>query len=251
MIAIYVLIFFLGASFASFYGLISIRLLDNKSIIKPGSHCDYCKHKLKFYDLIPVISFIFLKGKCRYCGKKLLIYEPIIEFMLGIFTVYMFIKYGISYKFFMAFILFSLLIIIFITDFKEMIILDSPLVISSILIFILKWYFININEALIGLFSGLSLFLIMFFTGYVGSKIFKREALGGGDIKLSFVIGLTLGLEHGLVSLVLSTFLALPYSVLSLTIKNNKEVPFGPFLVSALNIVFLFYNKFSYIISLI
>jgi prepilin signal peptidase PulO-like enzyme (type II secretory pathway) len=91
----------------------------------------------------------------------------------------------------------------------------------------------------------------MYFVGFLGSKLFKREALGGGDIKLSFVIGMSVGMSHGFLVLILSTFLALPYATFSLFSKTSREVPFGPFLISALCIVFLYYDKFTYIIKLL
>ena len=81
------------------------------------------------------------------------------------------------------------------------------------------------------------------------NKLFKRESLGGGDIKLAFVIGYALGFRLSLIAIILSSFLALPYSVASLKLQKNNEVPFGPFLVSSLFIVFLFQDKFINILG--
>ena len=83
----------------------------------------------------------------------------------------------------------------------------------------------------------------------IGDKLFKRESLGGGDIKLAFVIGYALGFRLSLIAIILSSFLALPYSVASLKLQKNNEVPFGPFLVSSLFIVFLFQDKFINILG--
>ena len=150
----------------------------------------------------------------------------------------------------MMMILSSLAVIIFVSDFKFMIILDSPLIISAILIFILKWVYFGITNALISLFTGLIVFLVMLLVGFVWKKIYKRDSLGGGDVKLSFVIGMVLGIQLSMVALIFSTFLALPYALATIVLKKDSEVPFGPFIVSSLLIVFLYYDKFYNIVRL-
>ena len=97
--------------------------------------------------------------------------------------------------------------------------------------------------------SGLLLFLLMLLIGIIGKKIFKREALGGGDIKLAILIGIILGFRLGLVSIILSSLIALPYALASLMLNKNKEVPFGPFLIGSMAIVFLFSDKFMNLIN--
>ena len=85
------------------------------------------------------------------------------------------------------------------------------------------------------------------FIGKVGDWLFKRESLGGGDIKFSFVMGALLGYKYAIVALVFSTFLALPYAVGSMLLKKDNEVPFGPFLASSVAIVYFFIEKFQYL----
>ena len=251
MTVFYTIIFFiLGAVLASFYGVVGTRLPEGKSIIKPGSHCDTCNHPLGFLDLIPIFSYIFSKGKCRHCKEKVSIINPITEFITGLLFELAYLHYGLSYHFLISLILISLLILIYITDFKYMIILDSPLVISGISIFFLNLFFYNFKYAIQSLASGLILFLFMLFIAWIGKLLFKREALGGGDIKLAFIIGMVLHVPHAFLALVLSTFLALPYATFSMLSTKEKEVPYGPFLIAALCIVFLFYQKFNYILML-
>lgn len=245
-----IILFIIGSSLASFYCVVATRLPEGLSIIKPSSHCLNCHHKLKWYDLIPILSYIFLKGRCRYCHSKIPVYELVTEISTGILFSLAYLYFNFTYSFYVALILISLMVLIFVSDFKYMIILDSPLVISSFLIFLIKCVCFNLNTALLAVFDGLLLFLIMLAVGILGKKIFKRDALGGGDVKLSFVIGLTVGLKYGLMVLVLSTFLALPYAVFSLLTNSSHEVPYGPFLISALCIVFFYYDKFSYILKL-
>ena len=245
-----IMFFILGAVLASFYCVIATRLPEGKSIVKPGSHCTSCNHKLKWFELIPIISYIFLRGKCRYCHKKIPFYEFVCEIVTGTLFCISYLYFGFSYNFYVSLILISLLIIIFISDFQYMIILDSPLVISAIAIFLLKGFYLGWDIAFISVRDGIFMFLLMLAIGYFGSKAFKREALGGGDIKLSFIIGLTLTFPYCLMALILSTFLALPYATFSLLSNSSHEVPYGPFLISALCIVFFYLDKFSYIINL-
>ena len=241
--------FVVGAVLASFYGVVGERLLRHESIVKPRSHCTFCNHELKAFELIPIFSYFLLKGKCRYCKKKLNIYYPIMEFLTGLLFAISYMKFEFSYELWISLILISLMVLIFITDLKEMIILDSPLIISVVLIFFLKWFYFDIKTALLSLTHGLVLFIFMLIIGFLGRIIYKREALGGGDIKLSFVIGMTLGIPMGFISLVLSTFLALPYATFSLITKTSKEVPYGPFLAGSLYLVFMFVEKFSYLLA--
>ncbi len=242
----YIFIFIFGTLFGSFYGVVGTRLPEEKSIIKPGSYCPICKHSLAWYDLIPILSYVLTLGKCRYCHKKISIFYPFIELVTGLLFCASFALYGpnITYPLIISLLLFSLTIIIFVSDFNYYIILDSPLVITSIIVFILKLVYFGYKAALLALASGLILFVAMILIKKLGDFMFKKESLGGGDIKLSFVVGLVLGLKLGLCALILSTFIALPYSLLKVYLSEKKEVPFGPFIIGACTIVFLFMPKF-------
>ena len=227
----YAIIFFiLGSSLASFYGVVGARLPLHESIVNPSSHCTKCHHKLAWYELIPVFSFLFLRGKCKHCHTKLSIADPLLELFTGLCFVFFYLKYDISYSFFMSLILISLLDLIFISDFKYMIILDSPLVISGILIFILRWIYFGITEAFLYVGYGIIMFLFMLLVGLLGSLIFKREALGGGDIKLMFLFGLVIGFPLSLCNIFLATFIAFPVAVYVLLKRKDSLIPFGPFL---------------------
>ena len=233
-----VLLFIIGACLGSFFLVVGKRLPINEDVLFSRSRCDKCKKELKWYDLIPIFSYVFLKGKCRYCGEKISPLNLIVEIFMGLF-------FALGYHL----VLSSLMMLIFISDFSYYIILDSPLIIASILLFILKFIFFGYKDALISIVSGILLFLVMYLIKIIGDKLFKRESLGGGDIKLAFVIGYALGFRLSLIAIILSSFLALPYSVASLKLQKNNEVPFGPFLVSSLFIVFLFQDKFINILG--
>lgn len=157
--------------------------------------------------------------------------------------------YDFSYEFLATILVSGLVINIFVSDFKYMIIMDTPLVIVSILILILKTIFMGFKTMLISLASGLFLFLFMLLIGIVGKKIFKREALGGGDIKLAAVIGIILGLRLGLVAIIFSSLLALPYALAVMMLGKDREVPFGPFLIGSMALIFVFSEKFMNLIN--
>lgn len=235
-------IFVIGAIFGSFYGVVGTRLPENRSIVKPGSHCDKCGHVLKWYENIPLLSYIFLGGLCKKCKEPIGSIYFLMELLSGALFALCYKVFGLTPDFFLAIIVASLVIIIFVSDSKYMIINDSPLVVSAILIFLIKWYDVGIINALMSLVSGLVVFGIAYLLRLFGYIAFKQEALGGGDIKLSFVAGMLVGVKLGIVYIVLASFLAFPYAIY-ITLKNKDNMlPFGPFLVSSLLIVFLNMN---------
>lgn len=244
-------IFVIGAIFGSFYGVVGTRLPEGKSIVKPRSHCEKCGHILKWYENIPILSYIFLGGLCKKCKNSIGFVYFLTELLSGCLFALCYKVFGISYEFFTAVILSSLVIIIFVSDSKYMIINDSPLIISAIIIFIIKWLNTGIVSALLSILSGLIIFGVAYLLMLFGSLVFKQEALGGGDIKLSFVAGMVLGVKLGILYIVLASFLAFPYAVY-VTLKNKDNMlPFGPFLVSSLLIIYLNTNIINEIIKLI
>lgn len=234
------LIFVIGLILGSFYNVVGLRLPNNESIVFPGSHCPKCNHKLAWYENIPVLSYLFLGGKCKNCKKKIDIIYPLIELLTGILFATTYYLYGFSEEFLIGIILVSLVVIIFVSDTKYMIILDSPTIISVILIFIIKWIYEGIKVSLLSLLYGLFIFGIMYLLLIIGNFLFKKESLGGGDIKLSFVAGMVLGPYLGLFYIMFGSFLAFPYAIYTVIKNKNGVLPFGPFLASAMLI--LFYN---------
>ena len=257
LIFMLIMMFYFGAIMGSFYLVIATRLPKNEDVLVSRSHCDNCKAILKWYQLIPLFSYLFIR-KCPKCKCKIPPINFIIEMFTGILFAFIYYTYynptttlGFTSNTFLGLIIASLVVIIFITDFKFLMILDSPLVVASVLCFIIKWYSLGIVEALKSVGTGLIIFIIMYIFGTICSKIFKKEALGGGDIKFSFVLGMILGIKMSFIAIILSAFLALPVSVASLLITKNNEVPFGPFLVGALFIVFVYLEKFNNILIIL
>ena len=213
-----------------------------------------------------IILFLigFLLGIAyAFIGEKLPLFVPgviekesnswILNLFIGVTNALILLisyyNFGLSYEFFASLIVAGLVFIIFIRDFKYMIILDSPLIISGILILILRAYFYGFKDMGLSILSGIVLFLLMLGIGFIGKKLFKKEALGGGDIKLAAIIGIILGFKLGLVSIILSSLLALPYAYGAMALNKDSEVPFGPFLIASMAIVYIFAEKFSNLIA--
>lgn len=239
-----VYIFIIGLLFGSFYNVVGMRLPNNESIVFPGSHCEKCNHKLKWYENIPLLSYILLGGKCSNCKSKISVWYPAIELFTGMLFLISYYTFGLSYEFAIAIIISSLVSIIFVSDINYYIILDSPIILGSILIIIIKLLSTSLKDTLISFGSGILIFAIMYGIMLLGNLLFKKESLGGGDIKLSFIAGLVLGPKLGIFYIIFGAFLAFPYAMY-ITIRNKENMlPFGPFLISSLLIIYLDYNFF-------
>lgn len=244
-----ILSFILGTIMGSFYLVLATRLPKEEDIVKSRSRCDNCKYVLKWYNLVPILSFIFQRGKCTKCGKKISSEHFFVEIFTGLLFFLTSIYFPLGYNYFVGLIVVSLMIIIFISDFKYMIILDSPLIVSIILVVIFKLIYFDFKTMLYSVISGLILFLVMLLIEKLGTLILKKDSLGGGDIKFAFLMGLILDLKLGIVALVLSTFLALPYALASVKVMKKHEFPYGPFLAGSLFIVFFHFDKFTNLIN--
>lgn len=238
MIAIYIYLFIAGLFFGSFYACIAERLSEGKSIIYPGSHCVNCNHKLNWYELIPVFSYIFLKGKCSKCKIHLSIVYPLIEILTGVLFALSFHIFGFTLETIISIVVSSLVIITFVSDCKYMVILDEILIITGILIIILQAIQNGLVFAVMSLLHGVILFGIMLMIKLIGDRAFKTESLGWGDIKLSLIVGIVLGVKLGIIYIFLGAFLALPYAIIQTIRKKGNVLPFGPFLVLSLLLIY-------------
>lgn len=235
------LIFFviLGLLLGSFYNVVGYRLPNDMSIVFPASHCPKCNHKLGPLELIPVLSYIFQGGKCKNCKDKISIQYPIIETLTGILFGLSYMKFGLSINLFICLVIVSLVVIIFISDIKYMIIPDQIIIVGIILIFIAKC-FTGITDALMSLLYGLIAFAVMFLIKLLGDFVFKKESLGGGDIKFMFIVGMCLGPIMSVCNIFLASILAFPIAMISIALKKQDIIPYGPFLGLALLILFFF-----------
>ena len=223
----------------SFYNVLGLRVVNHESIIRPRSHCDKCGHVLKWYELIPILSFIFLRGKCRNCKTKLSLLYLFSEFFCGLLFAISFYSYGFSYELLIALILSSLLIIVTVCDVTYMIIPDRFIVVCSILILMIKLVGFGLESFLYSILYGLLAFGIMFLIMKFGEYVFKKESLGGADVKLMFTVGICLDPFLALLVIILASFIALPISLVLLIKEKEHAIPFGPFILIGLMIVLL------------
>ena len=249
---LYLIIFFiLGLFMGSFYTVVGLRLPNHENFITNRSYCDKCHHELTLLDMVPILSYLFLKRRCRYCHSRIDSLSTYMELFTGILFALSYYVFGISYELYIALGIVSMLIIISVSDIKYLVIPDEILIFFIgyfLIIFGLRDGIINVSIKLV---SGILMFSLMYLIMLIGNFLFKKESLGGGDIKLMFVIGLVL---HPLLSLFVIFFgslLALPVSLIILWKTKRNLVPFGPFLLISFAFIYFTRIDFNMIINFI
>lgn len=226
-----IIFFVFGNVMGSFYHVVATRLAKGESLLSPPSHCPNCNHKLKWYELIPIVSYVIQFGKCRSCKKEIPLSYLLIEVVTGSLFSVCYHKFGFSVDLIAGLIFISALITVIISDIEYMIILDEVLIASSaiiIIIYLIGYGFTQVSAYHI--YSAIGAFLTMYAIKIVGDFIFKKESLGGGDIKLMFLFGLVLGYSTSIMTIFLATFLAFPIALIMLFSSKEHMIPFGPFL---------------------
>lgn len=249
---VYLIIFFiLGTILGSFYNVVGYRLPKGQSLVNPKhSYCSSCGKTLKWYELIPVLSYIIQGGRCRNCKEKISIIHPFIELITGVLFAVCYYSFGFSYQLVIALALVSLFSIVIVCDLTYMIIPDSVTLTISIIIIIANFFGLGLKGGLIQIGSGLICFFSMYLVMLLGNFVFKKESLGGADVKLMFVSGLVLHPILGLIVIFIASAIALPASILVLVSDNEHMIPFGPFLVAAIILFFLLKIDISIFASL-
>ena len=249
---LYIIIFFIfGIIMGSFYYVIATRLSRNLSIISPPSHCEKCNHKLEWFELIPIISYIIQGGKCRICKEKIPISYLLMEICTGVLFAVCYHVFDLSLDLISALIFISSLIIIIISDIEYMIILDEVLIFAIIGIIIIDIINIGLYNTSIQVLYGIGSFITMLLIKKLGDILFKQESLGGGDIKLMFLIGLVIGYSMAVCNIFFATFIAFPIALFLLISKKDNIIPFGPFLSMSAIILFIWGLTFNEVINFI
>jgi leader peptidase (prepilin peptidase) / N-methyltransferase len=242
MLSIISIIF--GALIGSFLNVCILRLPKEESIVWPGSHCPQCKTPIQFYDNIPLVSYILLKGRCRHCHRAISFQYPLIEGITALTSLILFMKFGPSLSYLFYFLFVAALIVVTVIDLYHQIIPD---VISlpgigvgllASLILPQLTFFDSLKGLILG---GGSLFVVA--TLY--QWLFKREGMGGGDVKLLAMIGAFLGWKSVILTILLGSLIGsiIGISVMILKGKDFKyAIPFGPFL-SLGAVLSLFYGS--------
>ena len=228
----------MGTILGSFFNVLGMRIPRKEDVLFSRSHCENCNHILKWYELIPIISFIIQKGKCRECQTKLSYFYPFSEFFLGILFLVSYYSFGFSYELIIALTLSSTFILVMVSDLNYLLIPDRFIIIPSIIIFLVTILNKGIMESLIQIGYGIISFSFMYLVMLLGNFIFKKESLGGADIKLMFLVGLSLSPLLSVVVILLESIIALPVSIFLLMKNKEHVIPYGPFLMVGLLIVY-------------
>lgn len=227
---IYIMIFIFGSVIGSFLNVLAVRLPNNESILWPSSHCHNCQHKLRWYELIPVVSYLIQMGKSRCCKAKIPISYMIIEIVTGVLYCVSYHSFGFSYEFVISLIFISSLVTIIVSDIEYMIILDEVIAISCISIILLELIFFGLDYTVYKVVGGILAFITMYAIKVIGDVLFKKESMGGGDIKLMFLFGIVIGFPLSICDIFLATFMAFPVAIFMLFSRKDNLIPFGPFL---------------------
>lgn len=217
----------------SFFHVVATRLSNDESIISPGSHCPKCNHYLKWYENIPILSYLFLKGRCRNCHSKIPLSYFVVEVITGMLYAAIYHSFKFSFELGIALVFVSSLITVIVSDIEYMIILDEVLIFSTLVLALMYLFGKGIDVLAYHIYSGVGAFLSMYAIKWLGDKAFHKESLGGGDIKLMFLFGMVLGLPMAIVTIFLATFIAFPVALLILFSDKENIIPFGPFLSMA------------------
>lgn len=244
MVSIYVLFYIVGSVIGSFLNVCMIRMPEGRNIAFPPSQCDDCGTPLKWFDMIPVFSYLFYRGKCRYCHAPLSIRYPMVEAFNGLLYVGLYCLYGFSYPFFLLAITLSVLLIIAVVDYETQLIAESLMAIlfgvgllyRILNIFVAKNPWITeLKEGGLGLLIGGGILLLIL--------ILSKGGMGDGDVFLMGALGLMIGIEKTFLTLFLSFIFGAFISVFLLLFKKKTRkdaIPFGPFIALAFGVTVFF-----------
>ncbi len=230
----------LGLIFGSFLNVLIYRIPKNENIAFPPSHCTKCDKPLKWWHNIPLVSYIFLKGKCSFCGEKISLQYPLIELLSAVIFVLIYIKVENLTQSIIVSLVFDLLLALSLIDFRYKAVPDS----LNLLALTLAIFSGNILDSFTNalLFAG-GFTLLRFYVSY----IIKKEALGEADIMIAATIGAILGVQLGLFAIFLSAVIALPAFLI--VGKKDIQLPFIPFLAIALFLTYIFNEQFLALIG--
>ena len=235
--AVTLFVFLIGICIGSFLNVCIYRMGREQSIVKPASHCPHCQKPIRWFDNIPLVSYLVLRGRCRDCGQKISFRYFFVELLTGLVFLALFKKFGVSIHFFAYTILSCGLLVATFVDFDFQIIPDEislgGIVVGVVLSFIFPLLHLtslhlrSLEQSLLGALVGGGVLWIL---GCIGNFIFKKESMGGGDVKLLAMIGAFLGWKRTLLVLPVASLIG---SVVGIIIKlKTKEsvIAFGPYL---------------------
>ena len=251
--------FLLGAVVGSFLNVCICRLPHGESVVSPPSHCPKCDYQIRWYDNIPILSYLLLKGKCRSCGAPISIQYPMVELLNGLLALALFCKFFpagflevappgamLMQAFFFAilFVFCSALVTITFIDLEHQIIPDVITLPGIVLGFILSFFIPQLGwfNSLIGIVGGGGSLLLI---AWLYQAVAKKDGMGGGDVKLLAMMGAFLGWKAILFIVFVASLLGSVIGVTLMVIRKKDStlaIPFGPFLASAA-VLYIFYGR--------
>jgi leader peptidase (prepilin peptidase) / N-methyltransferase len=238
-----VIVILAGAAIGSFLNVCISRIPEGVSIIHPSSRCPYCGHPIRFYDNIPLISFVLLRGKCRDCGHPIPWRYPIVEILTALLAFLIFRRFGIAPITPVVFLFVCVLIIISFIDLETKLI-PHILTLTGIPIFaVLSVLFngLSVKDVFFGIMVGAG---SLYFVAVYYEAITGREGMGGGDVNLLAMLGAFFGVKSILIILLSASLLGAAVGIVLIILKGKDmkyEIPFGPFLCVA-GLVYLFFG---------
>ena len=227
------LAFALGACMGSFLNCMAWRIVHGESFVNGRSHCDFCGHVLTFDDLVPIISYIAHKGRCRYCGKKLPAGLLVAEIASALVFVSCLWKFDVSLEM-LEYLLFGcILLAVSFADMEGFIIPDGFILAALVIRLVFIFLSGNIMEQLVfSAVGGLAVSAALLLIVLIFEKLMHREAMGGGDIKLIFACGLFLGLGKNILCLLMACVIGIVFALITQKFRAGQEdpkiFPFGP-----------------------
>jgi leader peptidase (prepilin peptidase) / N-methyltransferase len=234
--------FLFGLVFGSFLNVCIYRIPIKKSIIFPPSSCPNCGRNIRFYDNIPLLSYLFLLGRCRSCHEHISLRYPLVELLSGLLSMALFIRYGLSYQYFMFYLFVTSLVVISFIDLQHQIIpdiLSIPGILVGIALSFLPGH-VRWIDSLIGALGGGG---VLYLVALVFKKATGRDGMGGGDVKLLAMMGAWMGWRSLPFIVLLSSFsgILIGGGALLMAGKGYRvRIPFGPFLSLGALITFFF-----------
>ena len=228
----------LGLLLGSFLNVCILRLPKDESVVRPPSRCPRCGAGIAWYDNIPVVSWLLLRGRCRQCGEAVSIQYPLIELATGLIWAGMLYRYGVGLEALRGALFFTILLGIGMTDAKHYIIPDEFSLggFGSGLLLSLPGGVAGIGAALLGASLG---FTVLWLVGAAGKWMFKEDAMGGGDIKMMAMVGAYVGWQGVLLTIFLGALLGTIVFVPLAVLGKKRLVPFGVFLALGAAATFL------------
>lgn len=237
-------VFVFGLIIGSFLNVCIYRIPRGESVVMPPSHCPNCGKRIRWYDNIPIISYLILRGKCRFCGQPISIQYPIIELLTGILTLGIFLRFGISFDTIYYLILTYVLVVISVIDLKSMLVPVKPCYFAMVLGIILSPFTssITFKSSMLGASFGAGVILFIIETYYI---IAGKKGMGYGDANIMALVGAFLGWQKVFLTLFLASLMGATVGIFLIANGKSRKtpIPFGPYISLAAYITVLFGNN--------